>query len=219
MGLKARITFLKDYTLVEDEVLLKDLGLQYSRRRDSILEKRIYDNRNEQLFSIGEMEGVKIICHAVYPLLGFESIYMSEYEYRLNRIFRPGIMLGIGLHSAMNIYGYSFVKKGKKLRVMSGSVEGKLFEGGRRTDFEDEIYSGYDHNKQTGLFISKDGASTGNESMFGEELALSFTRLFFDKPFDQFAFDLIKLRTYQIERENQQLLRQKRKFSLFDLFR
>jgi len=195
MGLKANVCFLKNFEDAKDEELLINLDLKYEVKRKSSLEKQIYTQKN---LSIGKYNGIKIICHSYYPIMGFESMEISEFEERMIYIYKPESILCIGLQSSMNVYGYSLIQRGVKLRVNSGSFQGKLFEGGEITSEEKGIYSNYVFHQDKNLYFSKDGNRFGGMDMFGEELAMSLSKRFFEKPIDQFDLSKIVMSPYLI---------------------
>lgn len=195
MGLKANVCFLKDFEDATDEDLLINLDLPFEVKRKSSLEKQIYTQKN---LSIGEYKGIKMICHSYYPIMGFDSMEISEFEERLLYIYKPELILCVGLQSSMNVYGYSLIQGGIKSRVNSGSIQGKLFEDGEITSEEKLIYSNYDFHKDKNLYFSKDGKKFGGEDMFGEELVMSLSRRFFDAPLNQLDLSKIIMRPYLI---------------------
>ncbi len=196
MGLKANVSFLKGYKAVDDILFLQNLDLKYQTKRLSNLERQIYTTKN---ISFGEFGDIKIIAHGEYPLMGFESLNLSEYEERIQLIFDPELILSIGLHSTLNLYGYSLIQNKIKVRVNAGSVEGKLFEGGNRTEEEILIFDKYDFDSDKELYFSKDRKRFGGEDMFGEELVTSISSRIFGEPFDKLDMSKIQMRPYLIE--------------------
>jgi len=196
MGLKANVCLIKSEKEISDEKLMKILGYKGIPKRNSNLDKQLATQTN---FAIGEFEGVKILCHYKLIFTGIDSQKPSLFERRLTETFKNATIASIGLQSAANVYGYSLLKDKKKIRVNAGSINGKLFEFGKPTPEEQKVYNQYRYDADKGLWYDTELDRWGDESMFGEDLALAIADTFFSFPFIELNLKGIGMRCYDLE--------------------
>lgn len=151
MGWKASTIIIHKPTQVGNEQLLKELGFDnLTKIEDEPFEVAI--NPDDNKVYIGSYKDNLLICAPDIPMQFFEDVE-SQTESTLKQKFPNSEICSIILHSGVNMWGYSVIKNGQKLRARAGSSDGGTFvELGEPLDEEKELLG-----KST---INKDGKRT-----------------------------------------------------------
>src|SRR4051812_41090555 len=118
MGWKASMIIIHPQAEVDLEKLLNELGFQKLKRIDDApMDTAIYPDENKVY--VGTYKNNLLICASDLPMLFFEE-EMSETEAILLNRFPDSEICALILQSTVNLWGYSILKNGKKLRTRAG---------------------------------------------------------------------------------------------------
>jgi hypothetical protein len=185
MGWKASTIIINKPTQIDNETLLKELGLKnLTKIEDESFETAI--NPDDYKVYIGKYKDNLLICVPEIPMEFFED-NETQTERTLNRIFPDSEICSIMLHSAVNLWGYSITQNGKKIRARAGSSEeGTFVELGEPLDEEKELLSksklDEDGNR---IYVFNDFPDEPlTEDQVGENFVFSICKRYFDEELD-----------------------------------
>lgn len=186
MGWKASTIVITKPSHINNEELLTKLGLKnLTKIQDEPFEVAIYPKDNTAY--IGTYKNNLIICEPKLPMQFFED-NETEIEKILVNEFPTSEICSIVLHSVVNLWGYSIIKNGKKLRARAGSFDdGTFVEIGEPLDEEKELLSKstIDQNgKRTYIFEDVDDEPM-TEDQVGENFVFAIWKRYFDEELDR----------------------------------
>lgn len=140
MGWKTSMIMINSDNEFDKDELFESLGCYELKSID----KQYFDsimNPDDGKIYIGRYNGNTIICMQDLPLESLDNT-VSRAEKVLSTKFPDTDIVTFALHSVVNLWGYSIVKNGKKLRVRAGSSEGgTMVEFGEIMEEEKELFS------------------------------------------------------------------------------
>jgi hypothetical protein len=197
MGWKASTIIIHKPTQVDNEQLLKELGFEgLTKIEDEPFEVAI--NPDDYKVYIGLYKDNLLICAPDIPKQFFEDIE-TQTEATLKQKFPNSEICSIILHSGVNLWGYSVIKNGYKLRERAGSSDdGTFVELGEPLDEEKELLSKStinDEGKRTYIFEDIDDEPM-TEDQVGENFVFAVCKRYFGEELDR-ADDLLFETTLQ----------------------
>ena len=138
MGWKASIIIIHKPLQVDNEQLLKELGFdRLTKVKDELFEVVINPDNNRVY--IGNYKNNLLICAPDIPMHIIENNGV-EAEKILTKLFPDSEICSIVLHSTVNLWGYSIIKRGERIRVRAGSAEdGTFIDLGEPLEEEENI--------------------------------------------------------------------------------
>ncbi len=191
MGWKASTIIIKNPSKVDKEQLLKDLGLVNLKKiEDESFNVAI--NPDDNKVYIGTYKDNLLICVQDIPMQFFEDNETST-EKKVIQLFPNSEICSIILHSAVNLWGYSVIKKGKKIRARAGSSEdGTFVEFGEPLEEEKELLSKstIDEDGQKIYIFDDIDDEPMTEDQVGENFVFAVCKRYFGEELDR-ADDLL----------------------------
>lgn len=191
MGWKASAIIINKPTQVDNETLLTELGFNnLTRIEDEPFEVAI--NPDDNKVYIGSYKNNLLVCASGIPTQFFDE-NETPIEKTFNRIFPYSEICSIVLHSAINLWGYSVTKNGKKIRARAGnSDDGTFVEIGEPLDEEKELLSKskLDENGNKVYVLDEFPDETFSEDQVGENFVFLICKRYFDQELDS-AHDLL----------------------------
>lgn len=140
MGWKTSMIIVNSENEFNTNELFESLGYYELKTIDKQYFESIMNPDDDKIY-IGEYNGNTIICMQDLPLESLDNT-VSRAEKILSTIFPNTDIITFALHSVVNLWGYSIVNNGKKLRVRAGSAEGgTIVEFGEVMEEEKELFS------------------------------------------------------------------------------
>jgi len=191
MGWKASAIIINKPTQVDNETLLTELGFNnLTRIEDEPFEVAI--NPDDNKVYIGSYKNNLLVCASDIPTQFFDE-NETPIEKTFNRIFPNSEICSIVLHSAINLWGYSVTRNGKKIRARAGnSDDGTFVEIGEPLDEEKELLSKskLDENGNKVYVLDEFPDETFSEDQVGENFVFLICKRYFDQELDS-AHDLL----------------------------
>ena len=167
------------------EELFSSMGIYELKKVD----KQPFDaimNPDDDKIYIGKFKGNTIICMQDIPLESFDES-MSRAEIALSNSFSHSDVVTFALHSVVNLWGYSIVRNGKKIRVRTGSAEGgTMIEYGNITEEEEGLMSQSRINENGNRVFNIDGLPDEefSEDQVGENFVFNISAKYFGESLD-----------------------------------
>ena len=140
MGWKTSMIIVNSENDFDKDELFESLGYYELKSIDKQYFDSIMNPDNDKIY-IGKYNGNTIICMQDLPLESLDKT-VSTGEKMLSDKFPDIDIVTFVLHSVVNLWGYSIVKNGEKLRVRAGSSEGgTMVEFGEIMEEEKELFS------------------------------------------------------------------------------
>lgn len=140
MGWKTSMIIVNSDNEFDKDEIFESLGYYKLKSIDKQYFESVINPDDEKIY-IGKYNGNTIICIQDLPLESLDST-VSRAERILSTKFPDTDIVTFALHSVVNLWGYSIVNNGKKLRVRAGSSEGgTMVEFGEITEEEKELFS------------------------------------------------------------------------------
>lgn len=191
MGWKASTVIINKPTQVDNEKLLQELGfVDLIKIEDEPFEVAI--NPGDKKVYIGTYKENLLICAPELPMQFFEDSE-TETETILNRTFPTSEICSIVLHSAVNLWGYSVTKNGRKLRARAGSADdGTFVEIGEPLEEEKNLLSKstLDNDGNRTYLLEDFPGEPFNEDQVGENFVFEICSRYFGEQLDR-ADDLL----------------------------
>lgn len=185
MGWKASTIIINNPTPIDSETLLKELGFNSLTKTKEELFEAVMNPSDNEVY-IGSYKDNLLICAPDIPMHFFEN-NESQTEKALNRIFPNAEICSIVLHSVVNLWGYSVIKNGKKIRTRAGSADGGTFiELGEPLDEEKELLSmsTLDKNGNRIYLLDRFPDEPFSEDQVGENFVFAICKRYFDEELD-----------------------------------
>jgi hypothetical protein len=139
MGWKASMIIINSEQKFDKDELFNSLGYYDLKKEDKQHFESIINPDDDKIY-IGNYNGNTIIC---IQDLTFEAIdrSLSRAEVILSNTFQNTDIVTFILQSVVNLWGYSIVKNGKKIRVRAGDSDELIIEYGEILEEEKELFS------------------------------------------------------------------------------
>lgn len=199
MGWKFYTIFVKDHTLKDNDEVISLLSSLNLKNYEYVGEIGLDESLNTNFFCIGNVDNSLLITHQNLAMDFFDET-KSKTENAIIDRFPKSEICSLVYFSTTDLYGYSLIRNGKRIRVKSGS-DGEVFVNvGKRLDIEKEI-------KKKGVF-DKEELEEMKEEFEREEINMmiddavgirtvfAMTGWYLGKPIDEGNFDSIKLLKY-----------------------
>ncbi|MEO8712887.1 MAG: hypothetical protein ABI405_12220 [Parafilimonas sp.] len=191
MGWKAFVIIVNNPLQIDNESLLRELGFKnLTKIEDEPFEVAIYPKDNA--IYIGNYKDNLLICESNAPMQFFEDA-QTKTEKVLTKQFPISEICSIVLHSVVNLWGYSIIKDGQKIRARAGSAEdGTFVDIGEPIEEEAELFSKATINEngvRTYLFEDIDDEPM-TEDQVGENFVFAIWKRYFGEELDR-ADDLL----------------------------
>lgn len=140
MGWKASFVIIKNPSRRADQQLLDELGFNHLHKIDDKRFGDVIDPNSHSVF-LGSYQDNIIVCNAEIPSQLIQH-NQTNLEQRLIQLFPKSEICAIVLHSVVNLWGYSIIVNGQKVRARAGcSDDGTYIEFGAPLDEEMELLS------------------------------------------------------------------------------
>ncbi len=189
-------------TQIDNIELLEEFGFQNLKE----IKDRIFQVAMEPYINtiyIGSYQNNLLICETDLPKQFFKDIE-TQTEFILERIFPNSEICSIVIDSSVNLWGYSLIKNGRKIRAKAGSAKKGIFvEFGELLEEEKELIGKSKVNKdgQRIYFVPGIDYEPNTENEFGINFVFAVCRRYFGKELDH-ADELLyetKLKGYSFE--------------------
>jgi len=184
MGWKASMIVINSGEILPVQEVFDALGYYELRKVDKQPFEVVMNPDDDRIY-LGQYKGNTIICMQDMPLesLG-ESV--SDAERILSSQFSNTDIVTFALHSVVNLWGYSVVHNGKKLRARAGSSEGTTIEYGEMLEEEKELFSIAKKNaKGERIFVFDDMPEEEfADDQLGENFVFDISTKYFGKSLD-----------------------------------
>lgn len=185
MGWKTSMIFANSEKEVDLDALFASMGIYQLTKVDSELFDLVMNPKDEKIY-IGKHNGNTIICMQDIPLESLD-IRMSRAETALSEAFDNADVVTFVLHSVVNLWGYSVVENGKKIRVRAGSSD-----GGTMIEFGDILpeekglmsQSQIDENGQRIFTLDGHPEYEYSEDQIGESFVFNISAKYFGEALD-----------------------------------
>jgi hypothetical protein len=139
MGWKASMIIINSEQKFDKDEFFNSLGFYDLKKGDKQPFESVINPDDDKIY-IGNYNGNTIIC---LQHLTFEAIdpSLSRAEVILSNTFQDTDIVTFILHSVVNLWGYSIVNNGKKVRVRAGDSEELIIERGEILEEEKELFS------------------------------------------------------------------------------
>jgi len=185
MGWKASVILINPCTEVNFEELLSDLGFAGLKKIDDQPFDAVINPSGKKVY-IGTYKNTLIITTPNLPAT-FLADCISPAEEVLISKFPDSEICAIVLHSVVNLWGYSVIKNGQKLRARTGSADdGTTLEYGEPLEQEKELLSKStigEHGKRI-YVLDEFPDEPFEEDQVGENFAFAITSRYFEAPLD-----------------------------------
>jgi hypothetical protein len=185
MGWKASTIIINKPNQVDNEDLLKELGFMSLRRiEDEPFEVAI--NPGNKKVYLGFYRDNLLICTPDLPMQFFEDSE-TQVEKILKHKFPNSEICSIILHSTVNLWGYSVIKNGQKIRARAGSADdGTFVEFGEPLDEEKELLgkSKLDDKGNRIYLLDDFPEEPFDEDQVGENFVFSICKRYFGEELD-----------------------------------
>jgi hypothetical protein len=174
MGWKTSCIFIQNPGNVDHGKVLQTLGFeQYSTIEAEPFEVAL--NPKEGQVYIGTYKDCLIICTPDIPLQIIET-QNSALERAISSIFPKADISAFVLHSVVNLWGYTVLQNGKKIRARAGNCDdGTYLDQGDPLDAEQELLSQstLDQNGQRVYYFKDDPDEAYSEDQVGENFVFA----------------------------------------------
>ncbi len=191
MGWKASTIIVNKPTNVDYEKILNELGFKnLTKIKDEPFEEVIYPANNKVY--IGTYKDNLLICEQQTLLQFFENSE-SKTEAIFKKLFPSSEICAIILHSSINLWGFSVIKNGRKLRARAGnSDDGTILDIGDPLEEEKEILSKsrIDKNGNRTYVFEEIDDEPMTEDQVGENFVFAICKRYFGEELDS-ADDLL----------------------------
>lgn len=139
MGWKASMIIINSEQKFDKDEFFNSLGFYDLKKNDKQPFESVINPDDDKIY-IGNYNGNTIMC---LQHLTFEAIdsSLSRAEVILSNTFQDTDIVTFILHSVANLWGYSIVNNGKKVRVRAGDSEELIIESGEILEEEKELFS------------------------------------------------------------------------------
>lgn len=139
MGWKASMIIINSEQKFDKDEFFNSLGFYDLKKNDKQPFESVINPDDDKIY-IGNYNGNTIMC---LQHLTFEAIdsSLSRAEVILSNTFQDTDIVTFILHSVANLWGYSIVNNGKKVRVRAGDSEELIIERGEILEEEKELFS------------------------------------------------------------------------------
>jgi hypothetical protein len=186
MGWKASIVIIHNPDREGNEQLLQELGFNISAKIKAESFETVINPEDNKVY-VGAYKGNIIICSSDIPLQFFEDTE-TQTENNFKRLFPNSEICAIVLHSTVNLWGYSIVKNGQKIRARAGSTDdGTFVEVGEPLEEEKELLSNSKLDSsgiRTFVFEDVPG-EVFSEDQVGENFVFSICKRYFGEALDE----------------------------------
>jgi hypothetical protein len=191
MGWKASTIIINKPPQLDNEQLLKELGFdKLTKIEDEPFEVAI--NPDDKKVYIGTYKDNLLICAPDFPMQFFEK-QESEIEKKLKKLFPNSEICSLVLHSAVNLWGYSITKDGRKIRTRAGSSDdGTFVDFGEPLEEEKDLLNKSTVNKEgkRTYILDNSDEEPMTEDQVGENFVFSISKRYFGEELDR-ADDLL----------------------------
>lgn len=185
MGWKASMIIIHQPGKVDHRELLKRLGfINLNKIADLHVGSAIYP-REEKIY-IGNYKDNLLICEPNLPHTFF-SEQPPFIEELLAHIFPGKEIAVIVLHSGVNLWGFSIIKNGKRIRTRAGDYTGNVIDFGAPLQEEEYLLSKSFIDKESGekMYLLDGWKEPCTEDATGEEFVFAVCARYFGEKLDQ----------------------------------
>jgi hypothetical protein len=193
MGWKASAVIIHKPARAGNQQLLQEIGFnKLTKIKDERFKTAIHPENNKVY--IGEYKNNIIICARDISMQFLEEPE-THLEYRFKQLFPDSEICAIVLHSTVNLWGYSIIINGTKVRARAGSSDdGTFVEVGLPLAEESELFSKshLDKNGKRIYVLDDFPDEIFSEDQVGENFVFSICKRYFDEELDsadQLLFD------------------------------
>lgn len=204
MGWKASMILANSEKKLDLNRLFEKIGIYQLQLVDSKSFDSVIYPDDDKIY-VGRFNGNTIICMQDIPLESLDE-RPSRAEVALSGEFPNTDIVTFVLHSAINLWGYSIVKSGEKIRVRAGSAEdGTFVEFGDPLQEEEGLLAQSDTNDNGDRFFTFEGFpdeeftddQVGENFIFGLSVKYFGEQLdcsdeLFETIFDGYTFSRVK---------------------------
>jgi hypothetical protein len=185
MGWKASMIIIHQPGEVDHRQLLKRLGfINLNKIANQHLGSAVY-LREEKIY-IGNYKDNLLICEPTLPYTFFNE-QPPFTEELLTHIFPDKEIAVIVLHSVVNLWGFSIIKNGKRLRTRAGADSGTIINFGTPLKEEEYLLSKSFIDGESGekMYLLDGWKEPCTEDAAGEEFVFSICSRYFGEKLDQ----------------------------------
>lgn len=186
MGWKASTIIIHKPTQVDHVNLLQALGFaNLTKIDDEPFESVI--NPDDDTVYVGTYKDNLLICAPDIPMQFFED-EVSHVEKTLIEHFPTSEICSIILHSVVNLWGFSVIQNGQKIRVKAGSADdGTFVDVGEPLEEEKDLLSKSTLDKKGNrIYLLEDFPNEPfNEDQVGENFVFEICSRYFGAPLDR----------------------------------
>lgn len=185
MGWKMSMIIINSEKEFKKDELFESLGYYDLKHID----KRYWEsviNPDDGRIYIGQHNGNTIICMQELPIESLDTS-LSRAEKVFSENFPNADIVTFALHSVVNLWGYSVVNNGKKLRVRGGTADsGIIVESGEILEEEKELFSKSKVNANGDRVFVFEGMPNDEfeDSQVGENFVFDLSRKYFGESLD-----------------------------------
>ncbi len=182
-----------DADISHEEILKRLDFLNFEKIEDETFDALIYPPANKIYF--GKYHRNLIITNEELPQ-NFITDTLCKEEKRLIELFPDSEICAVILHSVVNLWGYSIIKNGRKIRARAGSSDdGTFLEFGEPIETERELLAQSDLNSDgQRIYVLEDFPDEElSEDQVGEEFVFEIFKRYtgMDFEFDDELFEII----------------------------
>jgi hypothetical protein len=193
MGWKVSAVIINSDVDISSEEILKRLGFpNFKKIEDETFDAAIYPQANKIYF--GKYRDNLIITNDELPQK-FITDTLSEEEKLFIELFPESEICAVLLHSAVNLWGYSIIKNGRKVRSRAGSADdGTFLEFGEPIEQEQKLLAQSELNSEgRRIYFLEDFPDEAlSEDQVGEEFVFAILKRHtgIDFEFDDELFEI-----------------------------
>lgn len=185
MGWKASMIIVHKPSRQADEQLLREIGFKGLAAVDKQPVEAVINPDANKVY-LGMYNDNLLICDAGVPLQFFENTETSA-ERQIAQLFPNSEICVITLHSAVNLWGYTVIQNGRKIRARAGSADdGTFIDIGAPLAEERELLAQATAGNDGTLIYKLDDFpdETFTEDQVGENFVFSVCARYFDEQLD-----------------------------------
>ena len=185
MGWKTSMIFANSVQEFDIEELFNEMGIYELKKVDEQPFDSIMNPDDDRIY-IGKFNGNTIICMQDLPLESLDES-ISRAEHAMSNTFSKSDIVTFALHSVVNLWGYSIVRNGEKIRVRAGSSEGgTMVEYGNITKEEEGLMSQSRINESGKRVFKIEGLPDEEfeDDQVGENFVFSISAKYFGESLD-----------------------------------
>ncbi|WP_114792489.1 hypothetical protein U0035_01900 [Niabella yanshanensis] len=185
MGWKASMIIIHQPGEVDHRELLKRLGfINLNKIAGLDVASAIYP-REEEIY-IGNYKNNLLICEGSLPYTFFNQ-QPPFIEELLTHLFPDKEIAVIVLHNVVNLWGFSIIRNGKRIRTRAGEYTGNVIDFGTPLKEEEYLLSKSFIDEETGerMYLLDGWKEPCTEDATGEELVFSVCSRYFGQKLDE----------------------------------